>query len=121
MLQEAEENAAFDKSKKSLVNITYELDNLLVKGENLFNSSLFTNKDIELYFEEILKEMKSLYKSAKFKDISSEIIENLRYAYNLVVLEYFKNELQKKSSSSEKSRKDPESGSKGVVIDVTEE
>jgi hypothetical protein len=31
MIKEAEENALLDKSKKSLVNITYELDNLLAK------------------------------------------------------------------------------------------
>ena len=30
MIKEAEENATFDKSRKALVNITYELDNLLV-------------------------------------------------------------------------------------------
>ena len=35
MIKEAEDNAELDKSKKALVNITYELDNLLSKQDAL--------------------------------------------------------------------------------------
>lgn len=109
MIKEAEENALFDKSKKTLVNITYELDNLFSKAESI--NKLLNNADSDLYFEEILKEIRTLYKENKFTEISSETLENLRYCYNLIVLEYFKNQLKIKNDSGKTSRK-------GVVIDV---
>jgi molecular chaperone DnaK len=113
MIKEAEENATFDKSKKSLVNISYELDNLLNKANILINVKSFKNLTYELCFEEILKEIKMLYKTNQFKLLSSEILDDLKYIYNLYVLEYFKYILNDKGDSSN-------SGKSGVVIDVTE-
>ena len=114
MIKEAEENALIDKSKKSLVNITYELDNLLAKSETLINKILVKETSAKLYFEELLNEIKVLYKANKFKAISTQKISTLKYAYSLLVLEYFKAQL---SGSS----KDGNSASgKGTVIDVTD-
>jgi molecular chaperone DnaK len=115
MIKEAEENALFDKSKKSLVNITYELDNLFVKAQTLIEKNLLGTNTSDLYFEEILKEIKTLYKSQNYKEISNQTLDNLKYAYNLVVLDYFKKQLNQKSNDSGKSN-----GGKGVVIDVTD-
>jgi molecular chaperone DnaK len=115
MIKEAEENALFDKSKKSLVNITYELDNLFVKAQTLMEKNLLGTNTSDLYFEEILKEIKTLYKSQNYKEISNQTLDNLKYAYNLVVLDYFKKQLNQKSNDSGKSN-----GGKGVVIDVTD-
>lgn len=109
MIKEAEENALFDKSKKSLVNITYELDNLLAKSEILLTNIFTSNTPAKLYFKELLKEVKTLYKAGKFKAISSQKIENLKYAYKTLSLEYFKSQLSKTSGKV---------SSKGSVIDV---
>jgi molecular chaperone DnaK len=111
MIKEAEENATFDKSKKSLVNITYELDNLLLKAEKLLESTILTtfNEESYLYFSEILKEIKTAYKEKEFSKISNQSLNDLKYGYNVLLLEYF----QKQLNTSSKN--------KNVVIDVTEE
>ena len=110
MIKEAEENATFDKSRKALVNITYEIDNLLLKSDVLFQKFLIENTSEKLYFVELLKEIRTLYKLNKFKSISSQKINNLKYAYNLLILSYFKSQLSTKSSNGNKS---------GTVIDIT--
>lgn len=115
MIKEAEENALLDKSKKSLVNITYELDNLLAKAQTLVDKQLLSTNTSDLYFEELLKQIKVLYKANKFKTISSETLDTLKYAYNLVVLDYFKKQLNQPSTNSENSGG---TGRKGNVIDV---
>jgi molecular chaperone DnaK len=111
MIKEAEENAAFDKSKKSLVNITYELDNLLLKAEKLLESEILTtfNEESYIYFSEVLKEIKTAYKEKEFLKISNEYLNDLKYGYNLLLLEYFQKQLNTTSKN------------KNVVIDVTEE
>jgi molecular chaperone DnaK len=112
MIKESEENASLDKSKKSLINITYELDNLLAKAEILVEKQLLSINSSDLYFNELLKQMKVLYKSSKFKTISSETLENLKSIYNLVVLDYFRKQVKEVSKTSG-------NGSvKGTVIDV---
>ena len=114
MIKEAEENALLDKSKKSLVNVTYELDNLLGKAEVVIEKILTKETSVKLYFEEVLKELKVLYKANKFKTISTQKISTLKYAYSLLVLEYFKVQLGSGSKGGN-------SGSgKGTIIDVTD-
>ena len=111
MIKEAEENATFDKSRKALVNITYELDNLLLKSDILFEKFILDDTSEKLYFSEVLKEIKTLYKQNRFKSISSQKIDNLKYAYSLLVLSYFKSQLGGKSNSG--------NGKSGTVIDIT--
>jgi len=112
MIEDAEKNSLADKSKKSLVNITYELDNLLLKIEKLTTSSSFTNKDSEIYFEEVIKEIKDYYNGNKLEKISSKSLTELKYAYSIIVLDFLKSKLAKGTDSF---------GKKGTVIDVTEE
>jgi molecular chaperone DnaK len=112
MIKDAEENASVDKSKKALVNITYELDNLIAKNELLLSKNLITTSLASEYCIEILKEVKTLYKTNQLTKIGSESLDDLKYAYNIMVIEYFKQEL--------KPTQNPGNG-KGVVIDVTEE
>ena len=62
MIKEAEENADLDKSKKALVNITYELDNLLSKHEALekvLEQNSSANRIVLDYSKEVIKEIKS--------------------------------------------------------------
>jgi hypothetical protein len=43
-------------------------------------------------------------------------LDNLKYAYNILILEYFKKELDQNTTGSSRKNSD-----KGTVIDVTEE
>ena len=115
MIKEAEENSALDKSKKSFVNITYELDNLLSKSEILLqnNSNKLSFSSFE-YFTESLKEIKELYTGNSFSKMYSESLRNLNYIYRILVLEYVKNELSSSSSDSVSSSR----GKNQNVIDV---
>ena len=111
MIKEAEENANIDRSKKSIVNITYELDNLLSKAEKFLDtvSSLETE---ELYLLEVLKEVKSLYKSKQLSKCYAESLNDLKTAYNFLRAKYMKTELAKSGNSSGSSGS---SGQKRVI------
>jgi molecular chaperone DnaK len=118
MIKEAEENALLDKSKKSLVNITYELDNLLAKAEILVEKQLLSTNTSDLYFGEVLKQVKVLYKANQFERISSETLATLKYTYNLVVLDYFQKALKEPSQSTSQSASQESGTGKRKVIDV---
>ena len=60
MIKDAEENALFDKSKKSIVNITYELDNLILKNELLSENNFMPNSLAVEFSNEVVKEIKNL-------------------------------------------------------------
>ena len=118
MIQEAEENAKIDKSKKALVNITYEFDNLLVKIEKIVqqieNEKDFLNSPkIELLFNAIIGQLKEYYKKRAFVKIESATIKKLQYISSLLIFEYCK---QKVSGGSNSNGSD---SGKGNVIDVT--
>jgi len=115
MLEDAEKNALLDNTKKSLVNVTYELDNMLLKFEKLLNVTTISNKDTEMYLSELLKEVKLLYSKNNFARIASHCLEELKYAYSLVVLQFLKEKMQKQGGSESSSKPG------GVVIDVTGE
>jgi len=116
MIKEAEENAILDKSKKSYVNITYELDNLFLKAETLIDLIDFPNNDSVLFFVEILKEVKKLYKLGQLQKISVTSLDLLQYSYSLVLLEYVRNQLKENNNKNSDA-----SGNGGVVIDVTDQ
>lgn len=121
MIQDAEENAALDKSKKALVNITYELDNLLSKHEALekvLGQDSSSNRLILDFSKEIVKEVKSLYKTNELTKIGKETVDNLKYAYNVAVIESFKSQL---NSSGQASTGKTNNTGDSQVIDVTEE
>ena len=111
MIKDAEENAALDKSKKSLVNITYELDNLILKIEKLFASSALTDSDIKLYFVETTKQIKDRYKFNQLNKIYKENLDELIYIFNLLTMLEVQNKLKTDNNGS---------SSKGSVIDVTD-
>ena len=103
------------KSKKSYVNITYELDNLLLKAETLLDLIDFKNNTSVSFFVEILKEVKKLYKLGQLQKISIQSLELLQYSYSLILIEYVKSQL-KGNNNSENS-----GTGNGVVIDVTDQ
>jgi len=111
MIQEAEENATFDQSKKALVNVTYELDNTLSKLDKLedFLRSNSIDSDIESFLSESFQELKFIYQQKEFKTIPT-ILRNINYAYNLLLIEYFRQEFSSQTG---------EAKPKGKVIDVT--
>ena len=86
MIEEAEANAADDKSKKSLANITYEFDNLLAKIEPVLNSNL---KDKLHICHELIKKLKSeLNKITEI--ISTDYLSKLDYAYSVYLIDSLK-------------------------------
>jgi hypothetical protein len=111
MIQEAEENATFDQSKKALVNVTYELDNTLSKLDKLedFLRSNSIDSDIESFLFESFQELQFIYQQKEFKTIPA-ILKNINYSYNLLLIEYFRQEF---------SSQNGEAKPKGKVIDVT--
>lgn len=121
MIKEAEENADLDKSKKALVNITYELDNLLSKHEALekvLEQNSSGNRIVLDYSKEVIKEIKSLYKTNELTKIGSETLDSLKYAYNVSIIESFKSQL---SGSNPQNTNSTSDNIEGQVIDVTEE
>ena len=111
MIQEAEENATFDQSKKALVNVTYELDNTLSKLDKLedFLRSNSIDSDIESFLFESFQELQFIYQQKEFKMIPT-LLKNINYSYNLLLIEYFRQEF---------SSQNGEAKPKGKVIDVT--
>jgi hypothetical protein len=111
MIQEAEENAMFDQSKKALVNVTYELDNTLSKLDKLedFLRSNSIDSDIESFLFESFQELQFIYQQKEFKTIPT-LLKNINYGYNLLLIEYFRQEF---------SSQNGEAKPKGKVIDVT--
>jgi len=116
MIEDAEKNASADKSRKSLVNITYEFDNLLLKAEKLVDSMTSQNKTSFLYFEQLVKEIKLAYLNNQLTRLSTQLLDEVKYAYSILVLEFLKNEISDDSPSKKES-----GDGKGVVIDVTED
>ena len=104
MIKAAEENAMLDKTKKSLVNITYEVDNFLSKVDKLSDKNLLENKVSKKYFDEILKELKMFYKKNELTKINSKTLETLNNSYNLMIVEYFTSLLESNSSGQNNSK-----------------
>ena len=114
MIDDAEKNASVDKSKKSMVNITYELDNLLLKVENILAKNADNKSTSILYFEEVVKEIKKLYFENQLNKIQTKVLSDLKYASSILVLESLKETLG--SSTTNNSNIDNSN-----VIDITEE
>jgi molecular chaperone DnaK len=104
MIKDAEENSASDKAKRSLVNITYEVDNFLSKVDKLSDKKLLENKVSKKYFDEILKELKMLYKKNELTKINSKTLETLNNSYNLMIVEYFTSLLESNDSGQNNSK-----------------
>ena len=114
MIKEAEENAILDKSKKSYVNITYELDNLIATCENVLEEiNSQDNLEISnLLFIESLKELQNSYKTGILTELIGSSLDDLKYAYSLVLLDYIKSKLANIPNSDNSGK---------VVIDVTDQ
>jgi molecular chaperone DnaK len=104
MIKDAEENSASDKAKRSLVNITYEVDNFLSKVDKLSDKNLLENKVSKKYFDEILKELKMFYKKNELTKINSKTLETLNNSYNLMIVEYFTSLLESNSLGQNNSK-----------------
>lgn len=85
MIKVAEENAVFDKSKKALINITYEFDGFLTKVEKLDHKISKNDSNAQIYFNKLIGQLKNLYNSNK---ISSFKLTDIKNAINFLILEY---------------------------------
>jgi molecular chaperone DnaK len=113
MIKDAEQNSSEDKLKKSLVNITYEFDNLFEKLESILKYCIHLNTLSIQYLEELFKIVKKEYKNNQFENISNQSLKKLQGAFEMVLMDYFKHEL--KELSTEKS------SNSNTIIDVSEE
>lgn len=86
IIAEAEKNLNTDKIKESLVNINYELDQLLAKSEKILESN--TNSQIYDYFNEIIKYIKNLYIKTKFYSIKTKSFKKLKYILQILTYYY---------------------------------
>jgi len=118
MIKEAEKNASADKSKKSIVNITYELDNLFFRSEN-FLKKLSISPTTKNLLEELFKEIAEAYQSNKITEIKDDLLDFVRDIILLSLSDSFSSTLSKNTKNS--SAPQNKSGNKGVVIDVSEE
>jgi molecular chaperone DnaK len=118
MIKEAEENSAFDKAKKSLVNINYEFDNLLAKAEILLDEITSSDLNASVEYEsysEFLKKLKEFYEDNSLSEIFSTLLDELDYFITILTFESIKNLLLQGNDDSSNSK------GKGVVIDVTDD
>ena len=101
MIEEAEKNASSDKSKKTLVLITYDLDNVFAKAEAVLPKYLATIKGKEeklmlpaTYAGAIMKKLQKLYAAKKFDELEEPLsllitLEGIMsYYYILAKLDY---------------------------------
>jgi molecular chaperone DnaK len=98
MIKDAEANSLLDKSKKVVVNYTYEFDNLLMRSDELktsdvYNGISFDGSAVE-YYEDTIEQMQEFYKENRFKDLSLEVIKDLKYIYNVFVFEWVKKQCE---------------------------
>jgi molecular chaperone DnaK len=104
MIQDAEQNEKLDKSKKAIVNITYEFDSFLTKADKLLEG-ISSFEDEELYFAEVLKEAKTFYNTKELNKLSSLVTTELKTAYNFLRTKYIKKELSRKPGSGDSNKK----------------
>lgn len=93
MVEEATKNAKFDKTKKALVSISYEIDGLLNKSEQLLNGLTniipSSNEEMKQYLSLSLERIASFYERKEFKKLSSEALNDLEQVLEILVNQYF--------------------------------
>jgi molecular chaperone DnaK len=92
MIEDAESNSLRDKSKKAIINLTYEFDNLLNQCEILLESETFVGFDALDYCEEVMAETGLLYKSNSLAELSSSV-KDFKSFFNYVLLDFIKNKI----------------------------
>jgi molecular chaperone DnaK len=115
LLQEAEKNAGLDLGKKSIVNITYEFDNLIYQSE-LFQENILTKIKTSyssLYLNELIKKLEQSYDSNKLDLIYLNLLDTLEYTITCCLLDF----LEKKYKKGQPQGHGPEQRP-GPVIDV---
>jgi|EP01039_Chlorochromonas_danica_P011525 molecular chaperone DnaK len=98
MVKEAEENALLDKSKKSFVNVSYEIDNLIAKLESLLeNNQNISHTPAYRLIESVLNGIKYSYKSGKFDSILKKFGKLTKKASIYLFFAYFDSKLNPSS------------------------
>jgi molecular chaperone DnaK len=94
MIGEAQKNAITDNTRKALVSISYELDNLFTKAEivseKIQSFGIFDAEVME-YFDLVILDAKLSYNANKFKKLSTELIGEFREAIGYVAVDYMTN------------------------------
>jgi molecular chaperone DnaK (HSP70) len=115
MIEEAEKNASADKSKKALISIIYEYDNLLTRTESILNSTAFQNSEktrARYFFETVLEHLKYYYKQNKLK-LLAKVVEENYLTMSFEGLLYDRLEAEFKLSKTKRNR--------NLIIDITDD
>jgi molecular chaperone DnaK len=133
MIKEAEENAAFDKAKKTFLTITYEFDNFLKKAEDFFINfeqaeqkedfeklEFIPKKELIKLYSELIEKSKKIYSLKSFLFFSSNLLEELEIVSTFLIFSEIRRKILSKkkidSNTNEKQMK-----KKGKIIDVTDD
>jgi len=107
LIEEAEQNVMVDKSKRTFVNLSYELDSLFEKidliFENLTTQDQKTTEMITLYLQEVVETIQTAYVEKEFSKIDILLTTHLPYLEQLFVFDFFEKNLNDSSSSFKKS------------------
>ena len=97
LIEEAEKNITSDKSKKTFVNLTFELDTLLEKidfiTEKMNTTTDFALESIIQYLEEISQNLKKAYLEKEFVKINDIITTHLPFVEELFIFDFFSKNL----------------------------
>jgi len=112
MIKQAEENEKTDKSRKSLVTLIYELDNLFIKSEDLYQAQTVQREgqggqeeEVQAFFLETLKELEQLYYQKSFGTIQKVTLKTLLNIVNLSLLEFGIQQVKNKKGQEKKQEK----------------
>lgn len=90
----------YNKGKKAVVNITYELDNLLAKMQKVIKNSENINSNAMRAFTITYDILMRFYSENQFNSLSKNTIKNLKSVSNILILDFLKKELSNKSMKS---------------------
>jgi len=117
MIKQAEENEKTDKSRKSLVTLIYELDNLFIKSEDLYQAQTVQREgqggqeeEVQAFFLETLKELEQLYYQKSFGTIQKVTLKTLLNIVNLSLLEFGIQQVKNKKGQEKKQEKEKGQG-----------
>jgi molecular chaperone DnaK len=90
MIQDAEQNVSADKTRKSLTSIGYEVDNLILKIENLVEIPDIAKTTGGLLLVELFKQLKELYRAQDYTKIYPALIDELKFVLSYIQLKFYK-------------------------------
>lgn len=99
MIKEAEENEEIDRAKKAFLRITYEIDNLISKTENILQD-LHINEEVLFYLKEVTHEIQEAYLTNQFEELSNDFFKDIENCYQILLANLIEGIFSEKRSSN---------------------